>query len=176
MLDRIQFRIEPLDPAVHRREEFDCGVAALNDYLWTRARKDMEAGVAVCFVAVPESDPGCVAGFYTLSAATILRADLSDPSLLKKLPRYPEFPATLLGRLARSLQFKGQDVGSLLLISALERTVAGAAEVASWAMITDPKGDAASGFYADFGFLPLSGNRMFLPMKQVLEWLKPIAP
>ena len=35
------FRIELLDPARHRREEFDCGVAALNKYLKTQARKDM---------------------------------------------------------------------------------------------------------------------------------------
>ena len=57
-----QFRIEPLDPVRHRREEFDCGVAALDDFLKTQVRKEMDAGVAVCFVAVPEADPGCVVG------------------------------------------------------------------------------------------------------------------
>jgi GNAT superfamily N-acetyltransferase len=170
------FRIEPFNPARHRREEFDCGVAALNAYLKTRARKEMEAGVAVCFVAVPVSDLGCIAGFYTLSAATMLRADLSDQKLLKKLPLYPDFPATLLDRLARSTTFKGQGLGDLLMISALERAVAGSSEVASWAIITDPKDAKATGFYAGFGFQKLSGDRMFLPMKKAVEWLKPTAP
>jgi len=31
--------IEPFNPAKHRRVEFDCGVAVLNDFLRTRARK-----------------------------------------------------------------------------------------------------------------------------------------
>ena len=170
------FRIEPLDTARHRREEFDCGVAALNDYLKQQARKEMEARVALCFVAVPESDLGCIAGFYTLSSASVRRAELSDSKLLKKLPSYRDFPATLLGRLARSTYFKGQGMGGHLMISALERAVAGSSKVASWAIITDPKDIKATRFYAGFGFHSLSGNRMFLPMKQAIEWLKPNAP
>ena len=167
------FRIEPLDPARHKREEFGCGVAALDDYLKTRARKDMEAGVAVCFVAIPESNPGCIAGYYTLSSATILRVELPDPQILRKLPRYPEFPATLLDRLARSLRFKERGLGDRLLISALERAVAGSSEVASWAIVTDPKDAHASEFYAGFGFRLLNADRMFLPMRKAAAWLDP---
>ena len=170
------FRIEPLDPARHRREEFACGVAALDHYLKAQARKDMDAGVAVCFVAVPAADPGCIAGYYTLSSATIVRTELPDPQLLRKLPRYPEFPATLLGRLARSLRFKGRGLGDHLLISALERAVAGSSEVASWAIVTDPKDANASGFYAGFGFQPLHAGRLFLPMRKAAAWLNPNLP
>ncbi|MCX6873838.1 MAG: hypothetical protein NTW21_08520 [Verrucomicrobia bacterium] len=43
-------------------------------------------------------------------------------------------------------------------------------------MITDPKNAKASEFYADFGFRPLRGDRMFLPMRKALEWLKVSAP
>jgi ribosomal protein S18 acetylase RimI-like enzyme len=170
------FIIEPLNPAKHRREEFDCGVVALNDYLKTKARKEMDAGVAVCFVAVPESDPARIAGFYTLSAATLVRDDLPDEPLLKKLPRYPEFPATLLGRLARSIDFKGQGLGDRLMASALARSLSGSEEVASWALVTDPKDDKAANFYAGFGFRFLVGKRMFLPIVKVRAWLKPNAP
>lgn len=170
-----RFLIEPLNPAKHRREDFDCGVAALDDYLKTRARKDMDARVAVCFVAVPVAEPGCIAGYYTLSAATIVRTDLPEMQVPKHLPRYPEFPATLLGRLARSVRFKGQGLGDRLMISALERAIAGACEVASWAMVTDPKDATASRFYAQFGFRHLDGNRMFLPLKTAAKWLAPNA-
>jgi predicted GNAT family N-acyltransferase len=161
------FIIEPLDPTKHRREEFDCGVAALNDYLMTKARKEMQAGVAVCFVAVPETAPSRIAGYYTLSAASIKRADLPDEKMLKKLPRYPDFPATLLGRLARSLDFKGQGLGDRLMVSAMERADSGSQEIASWAMITDPKDEKAAGFYAEFGFRPLNEHRMMMPMTQI---------
>ena len=81
------FIIEPLNPAKHRRDEFDCGVAALNDFIRTKARKEMDAGTSACFVMVPESDRGCIAGYYTLSAATVLSAHL-PAAMTKKLPRY----------------------------------------------------------------------------------------
>src|SRR5438309_1581177 len=142
MSSAAQFIVKALDPAKHRREAFDCGVEALNDFLRARARREMEAGTSACFVIVPESTPEQIAGFYTLSAAVIQRSELPE-ALVKKLPRYRELPATLLGRLARSLDFKGQGIGDRLMISALSRAVEGAREVASWAVVTDPKDQEA---------------------------------
>ncbi len=165
-----KFSVEPLDPAKHRRAEFDCGVTALNDYLKNRARKEMAAGASACFVIVPEDDTGCIAGFYTLSAAVIIRTDLPE-ELIKRLPRYPEMPATLLGRLARDVRFKRQGIGDRLMASVLHRAVAASGEVASWAIVTDPKDEAAGKFYGGFGFQPLTEQRLFLTMKQAEEWL-----
>jgi hypothetical protein len=54
MPDSLECLIESIDPRKHRREELDCGVEVLNDYLKKRARKAIEAGLAVCIVAVPE--------------------------------------------------------------------------------------------------------------------------
>jgi GNAT superfamily N-acetyltransferase len=175
MSDQREYLIEPLNPSRHRREEFDCGVDALNDYLKKRARKEMEAGLAVCFVAVPESDPGFIAGFYTLSAATILTTALPE-ALTKKLPRYGEFPATLLGRLARAMAFQGQGLGDRLMMSAFARATHAANEVASWAFVTDPKDDTARRFYEEFGFSELGANRLFMTMKQVKSLLSAKAP
>ncbi|MSU51116.1 MAG: GNAT family N-acetyltransferase [Opitutus sp.] len=159
-----EFIVEPLDPVKHRRETFDCGVKALSDFLRARARKEMEAGMSACFVLVPKAETERIAGFYTLSAATILRSELPE-ALVKKLPRYVEFPATLLGRLARSLDFKGQRIGDRLMVSALSRAVAGAQQVASWAVVADPKDENARRFYEAFGFKALTADRFFLPMK-----------
>ena len=166
---------EPLDVSKHRREEFYCGVEALENYLKKRARKEMESGFAVCFVIVPESDLGRIAGFYTLSAATILTTALPE-AVTKKLPRYGEFPATLLGRLARSIDFKGQGLGDRLMMSALARAAHAAEEVASWAIVTDPKDDNARRFYKEFGFSELGANRLFMTMKQVTTLLSANAP
>ena len=163
--DPTRFLIEPLDPAKHRREAFDCGVGPLNEFLRTRARKEAQAGMSVCFVAVPRAEPRQVAGFYTLSAAVIVRAELPE-ALTKKLPRYRELPATLLGRLARSLDFKRAHLGDLLMVSALGRAVEGAKQVASWAVVTDPKDQHAREFYESFGFRPLTPERLFLTMEE----------
>lgn len=148
---------------------------ALDDYLKKRARKEMDAGLAVCFVAVPENDPGCIAGFYTLSAANILITALPEAAT-KKLPRYGEFPATLLGRLARSTAFKGQGLGDRLMMSAFARAAHAAEEVASRAIVTDPKDDSARRFYEAFGFSELGANRLFVTMRQVKSLLSANAP
>ena len=130
----------------------------------------MEVGTCACFVLVPETAPERIAGYYTVSAATIRRAELPE-ALLKKLPRYPELPATLLGRLAPSVAFKGQGIGDRLMISALSRAVESARQVASWAVVTDPKNEKARRFYEGFGFRPLTAERLFIPMKDVAEQL-----
>jgi GNAT superfamily N-acetyltransferase len=165
------FIIEPLDAAKHRRDAFDCGVAALNDFLRTRARKEMEADISACFVLVPQEKPEQITGFYTLSSASILRTELPE-ALLKKLPRYTRMPATLLGRLAHSLDFKGQGIGARLMISALSRAVHGSNQVAgSLAVVTDPKNEEARLFYEAFGFRPLTANRLFVLMKDAATQL-----
>ena len=167
--------IEPFDPAKHRREEFDCSVEALNDYLKKRARKEMEGSLAACFVAVPADEPGRIAGFYTLSAATIGTVDLPE-AMTRKLSRYRDFPATLLGRLARSVAFKGMGIGDRLMMSALARAASSSLEIAAWAMVTDPKDDSARRFYQSFGFSELDESRMFIPMKNVAVMLGAKAP
>ena len=80
-------------------------------------------------------------------------------------------PATLLGRLARSLDFKGQRIGDRLMISALSRAVEGAKQVASWAVVTDTKDEKARRFYEAFGFKALTAERLFVPMKDAAAQL-----
>jgi predicted GNAT family N-acyltransferase len=85
------------------------------------------------------------------------------------LPKYKELPATLLGRLARSLDFKGQRIGELLLMSALRQALDHSKRIASMAVVVDAKDEAASSFYRGYGFLELPDHpsRLFLPMKTV---------
>lgn len=127
----------------------------------------MDARTSACFVLVPLDDPGRIAGFYTLSAAEISASVLPGP-LTKRLPRYPEVPVTLLGRLARDEAFRGQGIGDRLMGDALARALAGSAEVGSIGVITDPKDDRAARFYAEFGFQPATGGRLFLPMTEIV--------
>jgi predicted N-acetyltransferase YhbS len=158
--------IQPLDKALHDRIHFDCGVSVLNGYLAKQARKEQASGCCICFVATESADSKKVMGYYTLSSASIRRTAL-DAKLTKQLPRYNDLPATLLGRLAVDTDFKGQGLGGRLLVSAMSRAYQASQDVASWALVTDPKDDSARGFYEKFGFLELDSQRMFLPMKEV---------
>jgi len=84
----------------------------------------------------------------------------------KKLPKYSMVPATLLGRLAVSVAFRGQRHGATLLMDALYRTLQHSREVASAGVIVDAKDAAALAFYRKYGFLelPRIEQRLFLPM------------
>ena len=106
----LSYLVESLSASKHRREEFSCEEPELTEFLRQRALIEMQARASACFVLAPEEDTGRVAGFYTLSATTISLAKL-PPELAAQLPKYPNLPATLLGRLARDQKFRGAGLG-----------------------------------------------------------------
>jgi len=160
------YRIVPLGKG-HDRRSFACGSEALDHYLHQQARQDADKRVAAPFVLV-EPPASRVLGYYTLSAS-IVTADALPAELAKKLPRHPQLPVTLLGRLAVDRSQKGKGLGELLLMDALHRSLGAAAEIAAMAMIVDAKDAEAKAFYEHFGFIPLQYQpaRLFLPMKTV---------
>ena len=150
------YSIRPLD-ADARMADFKCGELALDEYLQRYAGQDIKRGVARVFVAYPLEQPQVVAGFYTLSAASVA-ADTLPEKWRKKLPRYP-VPVALLGRLAVSQQFHGQGLGSILLVDACKRVAAASETLAVAAIVVDAKSPKAAAFYQHFGFIELPGQR-----------------
>ena len=150
------YSIRPLD-ADARTADFKCGELALDEYLQRYATQDIKRGVARVFVASPLDQPQVVAGFYTLSAASVA-ADTLPEKWRKKLPRYP-VPVALLGRLAVSQQFHGQGLGSILLVDACKRVAAARETLAVAAIVVDAKSPKAAAFYQHFGFIELPGQR-----------------
>jgi ribosomal protein S18 acetylase RimI-like enzyme len=163
---RPAFRIEPLGD--HDRAAFSCGVEPLDRYLREQAGQDARKYAAAPFVLLTSENR--IAGYYTLSSTVILADDLPGEDIKKlKWPRYPQLPATLIGRLARDVAFRGQRIGDLLLLDALRRAFENARTVASLAIMVDVKDENARRFYSKYGFLsfPDAQNRMYLPMKTV---------
>jgi GNAT superfamily N-acetyltransferase len=111
-----------------------------------------------------------VAGFYTLTAASIALSALA-PEIVRKLPRYPVVPAALLGRLAVARNYQGKGIGVLLSNAVLR--VAGA-ELGVFAMLVNAKDDAAQRFYEHYGFtlLPGEDRRLCLPIALALRQLE----
>jgi GNAT superfamily N-acetyltransferase len=148
------FVIAPLAGA-HDRQTFSCGASALDRYLQTQATQDIRRHVANCFVASPVQDT-TVAGYYTLSAASIPMTDLPEAQT-RKLPRYPVLPAALIGRLAVDRRYQGKQLGAALLFDAIARAIR--AEAAVFALLVDAKDEAAARFYRHHGFEAFSGRR-----------------
>lgn len=157
------YTVEPLRSS-HDRAAFSCGVPELDAYLQRQAGQDMKRRLAAVFVLT--SGGGPIAGYYTLSAHSILAADLPE-DVAHKLPRFP-LPVTLLGRMAVAQSLHGRSLGQFLLVHALERALLGSRQVASWAVVVDTKA-AAKDFYLKHDFLPspTPPHRLFLPMKTI---------
>ena len=161
-----QYRFEPLGRH-HDRAAFSCGVPELDRYLQRQARQDMQRHIAAVFV-LQDREEGKIAGYYTLSATAIRLIDLPE-ELSRRLPRYPDLPAVLLGRLAVDAAHKGQGLGEILLIDGLTRALTQSQEIAALAVIVDANDEAAVGFYRHYGFQQLEDQprRLFLPMQTI---------
>jgi ribosomal protein S18 acetylase RimI-like enzyme len=152
------FRLEVLGPE-HNRADFASGEPALDRY---QATQDVRRRIANCFVAV-ETATSILAGFYTLSAASLPLAEIPE-DLAKRLPRYPTVPAVRIGRLATDLRFRGRGIGAGLLADAFRRCMT--APPAVFTLLVDAKNDAAAAFYQHHGFRPLADapRTLFLPL------------
>ncbi len=152
--------------SAHKKEIFTCGKPLLDDYLHKQAKQDVKRKLAACFILPDENNH--VKGYYTLSSTSIERQSLSDEIIKKLPPAYHDLPATLLGRLAVSIEYQNQGLGELLLLDALKRSHIISSEIGSRAVIVDPLDRQAQQFYNKYRFilLPDSG-KMFLPMATV---------
>jgi hypothetical protein len=113
-------RFEPLDKKKHDRAALSCEHELLDRYLKGCVAQEIKKQVSAVYVLAP--DGKTIAG-YTLSQYAIEAGEL-PPELVQQLhlPRYDRLPATSLGRLARSKQFKGRCLGELLLMGGPEKS------------------------------------------------------
>ena len=148
----------------HDRSGFESGVEPLDRYFQTQAGQDAKKRMAASFVLVLQD--GSIAGYYTLSSTAIRLPELPADTV-RKLPRYPLIPATLLGRLAIDRRNQGRGYGRFLLADALYRAVH--SEIASFAVIVDAKDGSAKRFYERESFFPFPDQplKLFRPMSDI---------
>lgn len=161
------WRVEPLHAQRHDRTTFSSGVDSFDRYLATQATQDARR-VSATFCLVDDQGPGAVAGFYTLAVGAVRLTGL-PPEVQKRLPRYPDVPVYLLGRLAVDTRWRGEGLGSLLLRDAFRRVVH--QEVPAWAVVVDAMDDSAARFYQRHGFKPFphQPRRLLLPMTAIAK-------
>jgi GNAT superfamily N-acetyltransferase len=156
----------------HNRTDFDCGVAALNEYLRRYARQNHQSGGAKTFVAVAPETPTILLGYHTISPGAIAFAK-APAALTKKLGRY-DVPVFRLGRLAVSVATQRQGLGGDLLLAAGERALAVSQKVGGVALAIDAGDDRAARWYARFGALRLLDDplKLVLPLETIAAALK----
>lgn len=151
----------------HDKKHFTCGEKSLDVYLQTQASQDMQRYVSATYVLTKINDHEVI-GYYTLSSSNI-ETNLLEMTILKRLPKYPLLPATLLGRLAVATAYQDKKLGAHLLMDALKRCYHAGRHIASVAVVVDAKNEQAEEFYKRFGFQQFidKTNKLFLMMDTI---------
>jgi GNAT superfamily N-acetyltransferase len=157
---------EPISKT-HHRQDFDCGEAALNEFLQRYARRSHELGGAKTFLAIADADSKTILGFYTLSPASIEYA--STPEILRRGLARHDVPCFRLARLAVDRNVQRQGLGGQLLLAAGRRCLLAAAEVGGVALLIDAKNDRVAAWYAGYGAVPLldAPHTLLLPLATI---------
>lgn len=153
---------------------FDCGAPSLNAWLRTRAVKNEAAGASRTFVSI-DTETGAVAGYYCLSASSLL-LEGAPGSVRWNMP--DPIPVILIGRLAVDQSFAGQGLGTSLLQHAVLKALEASRIIGARAFIVDALDSDAERFYAKFGFTlmpPASKRAMYLLVKDAEATLNQVA-
>lgn len=145
----------------HDRKGFDCGNAELNSWFAQVARQHKEKGISSTFVVVEEEASTEVQGFYAISLAELVNAELPS-QYRKRLPT--KVPAFRLGRLATAKPHAGKGIGEFMLFDAIDRVTRIATEIGGICLVVNAKPSAVD-FYTRYGFEQIADHphNLFLP-------------
>lgn len=145
MPDRSWQRPEPLDPK-HVLSGFSCGKPELDDWLRKRAIANQASGSTKTHVVIED---GRVIGYYALATASVTHSDVTGRTR-RNMP--DPIPAVILARMAVDEKYRGHGLGSALLLSAIQTTMAAAETVGIACLLVHAKDEEARRFYLHFDF------------------------
>ena len=150
---------QPSDPAIFA--SFRSGADSIDGWVAKYAARAKQRGTAVLYITRPVLDGSPlnrIAGFYTLSAYSLQRADVSAGWVTRNTP--PDIPAILLGMLAVDAEYQNQGLGSALLQDAVIRSRFVADNIGAKILVVDPLTPELEGFYERFGFRRIADTGM----------------
>lgn len=164
-------RPEPLGK-LHRLDDFQCGEAALDEWLKRHARAAHASDSARVYVTTRE-DGEIVVGYYALAAAQVAPEDATARAL-KGQPRARPVPAILLARLAVDQKHQGAGLGRSLLQDVLLRSVEAADAIGARILLVHAKHEAARAWYMQYDFeeSPTDPLHLLMLMKDVRAFLQ----
>lgn len=155
--------------ADHDLSAFDCGKAALNDWLKTHALTNQAKGFTRVLIV---RDAERVVGFYGVAPTAIPPSALSR-SVRSGWPPDP-VPCILLAQFAVDKNFTGRGIGGALLKDALARCVAAADAIGGRAVIVRAIDKDAEAWWRSCGFIPARDDpsTLFQSLEAIAKWLE----
>jgi len=157
--------------ATDQVDAFDCGQAALNQFLQRYALVSQKANSAQTYVCC-QGD--VVVGFYSLAVGSV-DPQAAPSGVMKGLAGHP-VPVMILARLAVDKAHQRKGLGQALLKDALLR-MAQAADIAGVrCLLVHAKDDVARQWYASWEFEPSPTDpyHLFLMLKDLKSLLRPV--
>ncbi len=150
--------------ATDQADAFDCGQAALNQFLQRYALVNQKANSAQTYVFC-QGD--VVAGFYSLAVGSV-DPEAAPSRVMKGLARHP-VPVMILARLAVDKEHQRKRLGQALLKDALLRTAQVADIAGIRCLLSHAKDDAARQWYESWEFdpSPTDPYHLFLMLKDL---------
>jgi len=132
----------------HRLEEFDSGVAPLDDWLRRRALANQAGGASRVYVVCDDQKE--VAGYFALASGALALAD-APGKLRRNMP--DPIPMAVPGRLAVERRYQGAGLGVALLQDAVLRVRQAASIMGIRGILVHAISDDAKRFYEHHGFI-----------------------
>lgn len=144
----------------HNLDNFDSGVASLDEWLRRRARANQAAGASRTFVICEGDD---VAGYYALSSGSISTNEASG-RMRRNMPE--PIPVVVLGRLAIGKSYQGKGIGRAMVRDAAKRVIAAGDEIGIRGIVVHAISEEAKAFYLALGFLqsPTADMTLMIPI------------
>ena len=154
--------------ATDQVDAFDCGQAALNQFLQRYALVNQKANSAQTYVCCHGD---VVVGFYSLAVGSV-DPEAAPSSVMKGLARHP-VPVILLTRLSVDKAHRRKGLGQDLLKDALLRTAQAADIAGIRCLLVHAKDDAARQWYESWEFEPSPTDpyHLFLMLKDLKSML-----
>ena len=154
--------------ATDRTDAFDCGQAALNQFLQRYALVNQKANSAQTYVCCRGD---LVAGFYSLAVGSV-DPEAAPSRVAKGLARHP-VPVMILARLAVDKAHQRKGLGQALLKDALLRTAQAADIAGIRCLLVHAKDEAARDWYESWEFEPSPSDpyHLFLMLKDLKSLL-----
>lgn len=147
--------------AHHDLSEFDCGEAAINNWLRKRALKNQESGATRTFV-VCEKESNRVVAFVGLTVGGLSRADVTG-KLKRNMP--DSVPVAIIGRLGVDLNHSDRGIGQDMVLEGLRRALAASVHAGLAAVLVIAKNPQAAAWYEGIGFTPLADDPLRLVIR-----------
>ena len=171
------YNTEPIDLPLTGSEQFDSGVASLDDWLRSTAVTMAKANLGRTFIWRDEA--GLIVAYFHLTPHEVSQEGLPNRNIYGSRRDRP-VPGYLIAKLALSKDLHGQGLGTRLLTQALEHAAIAAKHAGGRLVVVDAIDDGAADFYRKHDFKDVRSDkpgrpqRLFRPIKDVFADLAPI--